>query len=151
MATRLGFMLAGALALQSEIKAQQDVLPPIQKGTIAIQLEAVATGLAAPDYAINAPGDPSRLFVLEQNGKVLILQNGNLLPTPALDIQSLVSPPLNTTNANDERGLLGIAFHPGFNDINSPGYHTLYTYNSQLIPAGILPTSACLKSTEIYA
>jgi glucose/arabinose dehydrogenase len=150
-ATRLGFMLAGALALNSEVKAQQDVLPPIPKGTIAIQLQTVATGLAAPDYAINAPGDPSRLFVLEQKGQVLILQNGNLLPTPALDIQSLVSPPLNITNANDERGLLGIAFHPGFNDVNSPGYHTLYTYNSQLIPAGNLPTySAPNNATQGY-
>jgi glucose/arabinose dehydrogenase len=80
------------------------------------------------------------MFVLEQKGQVLILQNGSLLPTPALDIQNLVSPPLSITNANDERGLLGIAFHPGFNDPLSPGYHTLYTYDSQLIPAGTSPT-----------
>src|SRR5207249_1057353 len=44
------------------------------------------------------------------------------------------------TNANDERGLLGLAFNPGFNDPGSVGYHTLYTYNSQLIPAGTMPT-----------
>ena len=87
-------------------------------------------------YGFNPPGDSSRLFVLEQNGLVRVIQNGSLLPTPALDIQSLVSPPLNAGNANDERGLLGIAFHPGFNDPASPGFHTLYTYNSQQIPAG---------------
>ncbi|MEO5715028.1 MAG: PQQ-dependent sugar dehydrogenase, partial [Luteolibacter sp.] len=59
---------------------------------------------------------------------------------PALDIQNLVAPPLVTTNANDERGLLGIAFHPGFNTVGSPGFHTLYTYNSQPIPVGNVPT-----------
>jgi hypothetical protein len=80
------------------------------------------------------------LFVLEQKGQVLVVQNGHILPTPALDIQSLVAPPLSVTNANDERGLLGIAFHPGFNDPASPGFHTLYTYDSQLIPVGTLPT-----------
>ncbi len=126
--------------------AQQDVLPSIPKGTIAIQLNALASGLAAPDYAISAPGDTARLFVLEQKGQVLILQNGSLLPTPALDIQSLVSPPLVLTNANDERGLLGLAFHPGFNDSNSPGYHTLYTYNSQ--PIVTAPTYAAPNSAS---
>ena len=108
-----------------------DVLPSIPKGTIAISLQPVAIGLGAPDYAISPPNDPSRLFVLEQKGTILVVQNGTLLPTPALNIQSLVSPPLNTASANDERGLLGLAFHPGFNNVSSPGYHTLHTYNSQ--------------------
>ena len=137
--THLGFALAGVLVLNSGAKAGT-LLPSIPKGTISINLVPIATGLAAPDYAIGAPGDASRLFVLEQKGQVLVIQNGSLLPTPALNIQSLVSPPLVITNANDERGLLGLAFHPGFNDISSPGYHTLYTYNSQLIPAGVSPT-----------
>jgi glucose/arabinose dehydrogenase len=113
-------------------------LPSIPKGTIAIQLQPIATGLAAPDYAISAPGDTGRLFVVEQNGLLLVVQNGSLLPTPALNIQSRVSPPLNAANANDERGLLGLAFHPGFNNPLSPGFRTLYTYNSE--PNGTAPT-----------
>ena len=133
-----GFTLATALALSPGASGQADVLPPIPKGTISINLVTVASGLAAPDYAISAPGDANRLFVLEQKGQVLILQNGSVLTTPALDIQSLVAPPLVPTSANDERGLLGLAFHPGFNNPASPGFRTLYTYNSQLIPAGLL-------------
>lgn len=139
-ATQLGFALAGVLALSSGAKGQVDVLPSIPMGSIAITLTPIATGMAAPDYAISAPGDTSRLFVLEQNGLVRIIQNGSLLPGSALNLQSLVAPPLVTTNANDERGLLGLAFHPGFNNPLSPGFRTLYTYNSELIPGGTSPT-----------
>jgi glucose/arabinose dehydrogenase len=115
-------------------------LPTITNGEIGIFLEPVATGLSAPDYAVSPPGDSNRLFVVEQNGLLRIIQNGILLPTPALDIQSRVQPPLVATNANDERGFLGLAFHPGFNNPASPGFRTLYTYNSETIPSGTLPT-----------
>ena len=138
--TPLRFVLGGVLALAAGANGATDVLPAIPKGSVAIKLRTVATGLAAPDYAISPPGDTGRLFVLEQKGLILILQSGSLLATPALDIQSLVTPPLVITNANDERGLLGLAFHPGFNSPTSPGFHTLYTYNSQLIPASTTPT-----------
>jgi glucose/arabinose dehydrogenase len=117
-----------------------DVLPDIERGEIAIHLEPVATGMAAPLYGINPPGDTSRLFVLEQNGLIRILQNDSLLPGAALDLQSRVQPPLNPANANDERGLLGLAFHPGFDNETSPGYRTLYTYTTEPIPAGTAPT-----------
>ncbi len=119
-----------------------DPLPPIARGTISVNLQAVATGLSAPDYAISAPGDSSRLYVVEQNGLLRVIQNGSLLGSPAMDIRSLVAPPLNPSNANDERGFLGLAFHPGFNTQGSAGYGTLYTYHSELIPAGSAPTYA---------
>jgi glucose/arabinose dehydrogenase len=115
-------------------------LPALTNGSIALFLQPVATNLAAPLYAIGPPGDTRRLFVAEQNGLVRIVQDGTLLPGAALDIQSRVSPPLNPANANDERGLLGLAFHPGFNTPASPGYRTLYTYNSEMIPAATTPT-----------
>jgi glucose/arabinose dehydrogenase len=111
-------------------------LPPITNGTINILLQSVATNLAAPDYAISPPGDTSRLFVVEQNGLLWIIQNGVLLPTPALNITNRVQPPLVASNPNDERGLLGLAFHPGFNNSASPGYRTLYTYNSEPLGTG---------------
>jgi uncharacterized protein (TIGR03118 family) len=115
-------------------------LPPITNGDIAIHLQPVATGMAAPDYAISPPGDTHRLFVVEQNGLLRIIQDGTLLPGAALDLQTRVQPPLNASNPNDERGFLGLAFHPGFNSPASSGYRTLYTYNSELIPAGTTPT-----------
>jgi glucose/arabinose dehydrogenase len=114
--------------------------PQVVSGGFSLFLVPVATNMAAPLYGISPPGDTHRLFVLEQNGLVRVIQDGVLLPAPALDLQSLVSPPLSPGNANDERGLLGLAFHPGFNTPASPGYQTLYTYNSELIPSNTVPT-----------
>jgi glucose/arabinose dehydrogenase len=125
--------------LVSQVSAQT-LVPPIQKGNIAITLNPVATGLAAPLYGISPPGDTQRLFILEQNGLLLVRQNNAILPTPALDLRTRVAPPLNPASPNDERGLLGLAFHPGFNDSNSPGFRTLYTYTSEPLAAGALPT-----------
>src|SRR5438552_2949361 len=116
--------------------AQTNVLPDIPKGTISIALHQVASGMAAPDYAVSPPGDSTHMFVIEQNGLLRVIQNGTLLSGSALDLQSRVQPPLNAGNANDERGFLGLAFHPGFFDPNSPGFRTLYTYTSEPLGSG---------------
>jgi glucose/arabinose dehydrogenase len=137
----------GVLVLGSQVRAGQ-FLPSIQRGDISINLTPVATGMSAPLYGISPPGDTSRLFVLEQNGLVRIIQNGTLLPGSALDLQSRVqvapvgNGPLNPANANDERGLLGIAFHPGFGDPTSPGFRTLYTYTSEALNSPTYPAPA---------
>ncbi len=130
-----------ALVLGSQAWAQQvGPLPEIPRGTIAVHLEPVVTGLGAPDYALSPPRDVNRLFVVEQKGLLLVVRNGALLPTPALDIQSRLVGAFNPANANDERGLLGLAFSPGFNVPGNVGYQTLYTFNSEPIPAGTSPT-----------
>jgi len=141
MLFRKQLLLAAVVVGLAGVRAEAGpYLPSIQRGTIAIDLNPVATGLAAPDYGISPPGDTSRLFVLEQNGLLRLIQNGVMQATPALDLQSRVQPPLVSSNANDERGLLGLAFQPGFNDPASPGFRTLYTYTSEPIPAGTSPT-----------
>lgn len=140
--TLIRLAVTATLASGTAAQAADAVLPAIALGNIAVQLQTLASGLAAPDYAISAPGDASRLFVVEQNGLLLVLQNGNLLPTPALDVRSRVQPPLLTTNANDERGFLGLAFHPDFNRADTPGFGKLYTYTSEAIAPGTSPTFA---------
>ena len=82
------------------------------------------------------PGDPNDLFVVDQIGKIDVIHNGVLEPTPMLDITSLENAiPLDPSY--DERGLLGLAFSPGFDDPTSSDYHTLYTYQSEA--AGTAP------------
>jgi len=53
-----------------------------------------------------------RLFVVEKAGIIKILNSdGSINATPFLDINSIV---INPTGVNDERGLLGLAFHPDY-------------------------------------
>jgi glucose/arabinose dehydrogenase len=146
---------AAVIGLTRAVLAQsQDVLPNIPTGNIAVSLQPIATGLAAPDYGVSAPGDTNRLFVLEQNGLLRVIQNGSLLPTPALNLQSNVqvapvgTGPLNPANANDERGLLGLAFNPGFDNPGSVGFRTLYTYTSEALNNPTYPAPA--GATQAY-
>jgi len=76
-------------------------------GTVAVGLERVATGLGPLTYLTAALGDTSRLFLVEQSGRIRIVENGVLLATPFLDIHSLVS-------TGGEQGLLGMAFYPDY-------------------------------------
>ena len=77
---------------------------------VKIRLEPLVTGINTPLAMVQAPGD-GRMFIIEQNGRVKILEGGKLRPTPFLDIRSKI-PALH--HDFDERGLLGIAFHPNF-------------------------------------
>jgi glucose/arabinose dehydrogenase len=77
-----------------------------------IRLEKVASGINTPLAMVQPPGD-SRMFVIEQNGRVKIIENGKLNPTPFLDVRSKI---VTLKQDFDERGLLGIAFHPKFKD-----------------------------------
>ncbi|GJM24400.1 MAG: hypothetical protein DHS20C16_08150 [Phycisphaerae bacterium] len=71
----------------------------------------VATGLSSPVGVAAPPGDPDRLFIVEQNsGQIKILKSGSVLGTPFLDIGTLIA-------NGGERGLLSMAFHPNY-DVN---------------------------------
>ena len=78
-----------------------------------VSLEQVATGLDNPVYVTNS-GSGKDLYVVEKTGKVKILENATTLrSTPFLDLagQLDAGDPLD---ANGERGLLSIAFHPKY-------------------------------------
>lgn len=77
-----------------------------------VDKKLVAEGFVSPLEVLSAPGDMrKRLFVVDQIGKVWIVENGTTLPTPFLDLTSKLVP----LNPNfDERGLLGLAFHPNY-------------------------------------
>ena len=83
----------------------------IPKGDVIVELETVASGLIAPLEVTHAGDGSGRLFIVEQTGQIRIVEGGVLLPAPFLDIADLV-PALNPFF--DERGLLGVAFHPSY-------------------------------------
>ncbi len=85
-----------------------------------LQLDVVATGFKQPLFVTAAGGDSTRLFVVEQPGSIRVVKEGEVLAKPFLDITRIVN-----DNAN-ERGLLGLAFHP---DYESNGWFYVHYTN----------------------
>ncbi len=79
-------------------------------GGVKVNLEPAVSGVNSPLAMIQPEGD-SRMFVAEQWGRVMIVEDGQLNGTPFLDIRSLI---IDRHPDFDERGLLGLAFHPDF-------------------------------------
>ncbi len=73
----------------------------------AIQLEELLTGLSSPVYVTSAHDGTNRLFIVEQTGRIKVLQPQATTPTLFLDIIPKVL-------SGGERGLLGLAFHPNY-------------------------------------
>ena len=83
-----------------------------------------ADGFSNPVEMQNVGDD--RLFIVEKRGVIEILQlDGTTNPTPFLDIQNIV---LTPGGNYDERGLLGLAFHPDY--INNGYFYVNYIDNS---------------------
>ena len=72
-----------------------------------VRLAEVADGLDDPVYLTHAGDGSGRSFVVEQAGRVRVLGDGGLEGAPYLDISGIV-------RSGGERGLLSIAFHPGY-------------------------------------
>lgn len=100
-----------------------DPVSDIPTGAIAIQLNQVTDGLNAPLKAVTAPGISGSIFVIEQTGKIFRVELATGTKSLFIDVASdLVS----INPGYDERGLLGLAFHP---DFMSNGL--FYTYQSE--------------------
>uniref|UniRef100_A0A674PRR0 Hedgehog-interacting protein n=1 Tax=Takifugu rubripes TaxID=31033 RepID=A0A674PRR0_TAKRU len=74
--------------------------------------QEVLSGLRQPVAVVHCGDGSQRLFVLEREGIVRILNhNLELIKEPFLDIHKLVQ---NGLKGGDERGLLSLAFHPNY-------------------------------------
>lgn len=71
-----------------------------------LRLAPVVSGLRSPVDLQSPSGDP-RLFVVEQAGRILLLEGDSVRNVPFLDISDRVV-------SGGERGLLGLAFHPTY-------------------------------------
>lgn len=98
--------------------------PPPLRGLTA---DRVVGDLIRPVYAGHAGDGSGRLFVIEKEGRIRIVADGQLVPDPFLDLTGIVN-----SRAN-ERGLLGLAFHP---DYASNG--RLFVYYTELRGATVV-------------
>ncbi len=86
-----------------------------------IKLEPFVSGLNAPLAMAQPPGD-DRIFVTEQFGRVRLIRDGQLESEPFLDIRNLI---VDLHSDFDERGLLGLAFHPDYK--NNGKFYVAYS------------------------
>lgn len=86
------------------------VFGQVAMSSIELKTQLITDAITHPT-AFAEPNDKSgRLFVCEQEGRIRIIKNGKLLPAPYLNISTEVV----KKGGYDERGLLGLAFHPNF-------------------------------------
>ncbi len=79
-----------------------------QPAPVVVTLVEIADGFERP-VGIAAAGDGGgRLFVVEQRGRVRVVEDGRVAPTPFVDLSDRVG------SAGNEQGLLGVAFAPDF-------------------------------------
>jgi glucose/arabinose dehydrogenase len=70
-----------------------------------LSTQVVASGFSSPVAVVPDPGIPNVLYVVEQRGLVWVIQNGQVLARPFIDLR-------NAVVTGGERGLLGMAFSP---------------------------------------
>ncbi|WP_161596759.1 PQQ-dependent sugar dehydrogenase [Chitinophaga vietnamensis] len=97
---------------------KDEAAPPARKA----KLELVTDKFISPVNMAVPHDGTGRLFFCQKEGKVWIVQNGKLLPQPFVDVSSEM---VKINPAYDERGLLGMAFHPQFKK-----NHKFYLYYS---------------------
>ena len=83
-------------------------------GDEGVALELVAEGLTSPVALVEPPDGSGRLFVVDQIGEIRIIDSdGELLDEPFLSVEDRM---VELMSSFDERGLLGLAFHPEYQD-----------------------------------
>lgn len=123
-------LLAGSISVSfaQSGRLTDPILEPITSDAgVTVKLVTVATGLVAPNLGVAAPGNKDELFVLDQTGQIWAVDlkragkrlfadlSGKLVPLGAFGPGSF-----------DERGLLGLAFHPEYRKNG-----LLYTFTSE--------------------
>ena len=114
MSARLGGLLALAAVLAGCGGSTGETEPAAPGG---YRFTQVASGLESPVHVTTTRGETRRLYVVEQEGRIRILQGGRVTGT-LLDIRSQVA-------CCGEQGLLSVAFHPRYS--RNGKYYVNYT------------------------
>lgn len=121
------------------------VFAPIDDFGPRVALRTIARGMTAPNRGAMAPGDDENMYVADQAGAIwrVSLETGSIAAIANLSSR-LITLGIAGPGSFDERGLLGLALHPGF-----AGNGLLYTYTSEpndgapslpsTLPAGTAP------------
>ncbi|WBS00403.1 PQQ-dependent sugar dehydrogenase [Pseudoduganella sp. SL102] len=145
--TTFAATLAATLAAPAALAQNTPIADPIPgtlpASAVSVSLRPLLAGLTAPVAGAVAPGEPDFLYIVDQVGKIVKAPVRGAVSKGSsalfLDVASRLVP----LNERDERGLLGLAFHP---DYATNGRFYLYTSEPALgtadfstLPAGTAP------------
>jgi hypothetical protein len=102
----------------------------------ALDTRLVANGLDRPVFAA-APLDDGRVFIVERAGRIRVAQSGVLSDFLTLNV---------AVDGASERGLLGLAFDPGYADAASPGYRRFFVHYTE--PVTLHTVIASYRSSD---
>ncbi|MGB8192978.1 MAG: PQQ-dependent sugar dehydrogenase [Chitinophagaceae bacterium] len=113
-------LLLAVLILSAACKKIQDAPPTPEEIAVSsgskknlkeVDIKLMTDGLVSPIGVVAIP-DSKKMAIIDQVGKIWIMdENGNRMPQPFMDVTSRMV----ALNPNyDERGLLGLAFHPNY-------------------------------------
>jgi glucose/arabinose dehydrogenase len=95
--------VAGFLAYELSSGPSADARPQAAQ----LRLQQVASGLDSPLHVAAPRNERGRVYIVLQDGKIVVLENGRIREQPFLDIDSQVT-------SGGEQGLLSVAFHPRY-------------------------------------
>ena len=102
-----------AVTFHSQVTQTQEI-PTIEQGELQLEIQIIATDLASPVLAVSEPTSPNSIYVVELGGtvqKVNLTTGGKEL---FLDFSNELVNNFGRSNGFDERGLLGFAFDPDY-------------------------------------
>jgi glucose/arabinose dehydrogenase len=102
----LGRLAVGLIVVVSLLTVT--AVKPAGTRAAEVRLVTVASAFDRPLFVTGAGDGSARLFVVEQGGRIRIVDAGKVLDPPFLDITGIVN------DGAAERGLLGLAFHPDY-------------------------------------
>jgi glucose/arabinose dehydrogenase len=105
----------GGMPADPAVTTEPETAPPAppsptttqSETSLRLRLVEVASGLEAPVHLAAPASEPDRLYVVEQDGRIRVIEDGRVRDEPFLDIADQVQ-------SGGEQGLLSVAFHPDY-------------------------------------
>ena len=125
-----------------------DPLPDVPQGEIAIGLQTVVSGLSHLIGLADPNDGTGRLFLVEQEGRVKVLNSdGSISDSDFMDVSANLTPLVLDTVRYDERGLLGLALSPSFASDGTLFFYASYSKGNSVPDFAVSPDTLIMDGT----
>jgi len=126
-------LFTGSLQAQLTREANTSLNLPADLPSGAFSVPEAFPGLffTRPVAIVTPPGETNRIFVVEQRGVISVIPD---LANPA--IETFLDWETETRDNNNEEGMLGLVFHPNYNNVGQPGYGDFFVYYQITVSGG---------------